>query len=157
MSTTLRMAMSTPVVARGDHPGFAPYAAWLSQGRCPDLSTLNRLARECGLALPGGRPLVFVASGSRMRALDYERTISERGEIATRDGNLHDGFNALAWLRFPRTKAALNAVHLRAAEVATGNARGRARDAATLLDESGLLLCCSDAGMAALLRARAWR
>jgi hypothetical protein len=92
-----------------------------------------------------------------MRALDYERRISERGEIATRDGNLHDGFNALAWLRFPRTKAALNAVHLRAAEVATGNPRGRARDAATLLDESGLLLCCGDAGMVALLRARAWR
>jgi hypothetical protein len=92
-----------------------------------------------------------------MRALDYERRISERGEIATRDGNLHDGFNALAWLRFPRTKGALNAVHLCAADMATGNARGSARDAATLLDESGLLLCCGDAGMVALLRGRAWR
>ena len=121
------------------------------------LATLNGLARESGLALPGGRPLVFAASRFRMRALDYERRISERGEIATRNGNLHDAFNALAWLRFPRTKAALNAVHLRAADVATGNARGRARDAATLLDECGLLLCCGDAGMVALLRARAWR
>jgi hypothetical protein len=149
--------MSTTIVARDDHPGLAPYAAWLSQGPCPDLATLNSFARESGLALPGGRRLVFVASHSRMRALDYERRISERGEIATRNGNLHDAFNALAWLRFPRTKAALNAVHLRAADAATGNARGRARDAATLLDESGLLLCCGDAGMVALLRARAWR
>jgi hypothetical protein len=92
-----------------------------------------------------------------MRALEYERAICERGVIATREGNLHDAFNALAWLRFPRTKAALNAVHVQAPVAATGNTRNRARDAATLLDESGLLLCCVDAGLVALLRARAWR
>jgi len=92
-----------------------------------------------------------------MRALDYERAIAGRGEIATREGNLHDAFNALAWLRFPRTKAALNTVHVRSAGAGTANARDRARDAATLLDESGLLLDCADAGLAALLRERAWR
>jgi len=61
------------------------------------------------------------------------------------------------WLRTPRTKAALNSVHVRSAEAGTANARNRARDAATLLDESGLLLGCADAGLAALLHARAWR
>ena len=61
------------------------------------------------------------------------------------------------WLRLPRTKAALNAVHVRAADAGTGNARNRARDAATLLDESGLLLDCHDAGLVELLRARDWR
>jgi len=61
------------------------------------------------------------------------------------------------WLRLPRTKAALNAVHVRAADAGTGNARNRARDAATHLDESGLLLACHDAGLAELLRAREWR
>ena len=139
------------------HPGLAPYARWLAGGRCPDLATLNGLARECGLALPDGRPLSFVAPRPRLRALDYERAIAVRGEIATRGGNLHDAFNAMTWLRLPRTKSALNAVHVRAADTATGNARNRARDAATLLDESGLLLCCADAGLVALLRARAWR
>jgi hypothetical protein len=139
------------------HPGLAPYARWLVAGRCPDLATLNGIARESGLALPDGRPLAFVVPRSRLRALDYERAIAGRGEIATRDGNLHDAFNALAWLRFPRTKAALNAVHVQAADAATGNARNRARDAATLLDESGMLLSCGDAGLVALLRARAWR
>ena len=134
-----------------------PFARWLAAGRSPDLPTLNGLARECGLALPDGRPLTFVVPRARLRALDYERAIAERGVIATRDGNLHDAFNALAWLRFPRTKAALNAVHVQAAGAATGNARNRARDAATLLDESGLLLCCVDAGLVALLRAHAWR
>ena len=139
------------------HPGLAPYARWLAAGRCPDLPTLNGLARDRGLALPDGRPLVFVAPRSRLCALDYERAIAGRGVIATRTGNLHDAFNALAWIRFPRTKAALNAVHVQAAGAATDNARNRARDAATLLDESGLLLCCIDAGLVALLRARAWR
>jgi hypothetical protein len=37
------------------------------------------------------------------------------------------------------------------------NARSRARDAATLLDESGLLLACTDPALEALLRAHAWR
>ena len=129
----------------------------MGAGRCPDLSDLNGLAREHALALPDGRPLAFVAVRGRLRALDYERAIADRGEIATREGNLHDAFNALAWLRFPRAKAALNAVHVRSAEAGTANARDRARDAATLLDESGLLLGCADAGLAVLLRKRAWR
>jgi Protein of unknown function (DUF3025) len=109
------------------------------------------------MALPGGVPLTFVAPGSRQSALDYERAIATRGEIATRRGNLHDAFNALAWLRFPRAKAALNAVHARAVDAPTANARNRARDAATLLDESGLLLACADPGLEMLLRAHAWR
>jgi hypothetical protein len=107
--------------------------------------------------LADGRPLAFTAPRSPQRALDYERAIAAFGEIATRDGNLHDAFNALAWLRFPRTKAALNAVHARAVEGPAANARSRARDAATLLDESGLLLACTDPALEALLRAHAWR
>ena len=107
--------------------------------------------------MPDGKPLAFIAPSSRQHALVYERAISACGEIATRDGNLHDAFNALAWLRFPRTKAALNAVHVRAVEAPTANARNRARDAATLLDESGLLLACTDPDLMVLLRAHAWR
>jgi len=48
-------------------------------------------------------------------------------------------------------------VHVRSAGAGTANARNRARDAATLLDESGLLLGCADADLATLLRERAWR
>ena len=141
----------------GQHPGLAPYARWLGADRCPGLSALNGFARDCALALPDGRPLAFVAARGGLRALDYERAIAGRGEIATREGNLHDAFNALAWLCFPRTKAALNAVHVQSAAAETANARDRARDAATLLDESGLLLGCADSRLAALLRERAWR
>jgi hypothetical protein len=129
----------------------------LDIGHCPSLCILNGLAREYALALPDGRPLAFVAARNALRALDYERAIAGRGKIATREGNLHDAFNALAWLLFPRAKAALNAVHVRSGVAGTAGARGRARDAATLLDESGLLLGCADASLAALLCERAWR
>jgi hypothetical protein len=152
-----RQALSALPAWAGAHPGLAPYARWLGVGRCPNLAQLNGLAREHALALPDGRPLAFVAARTGLRALEYERAIANRGEIATREGNLHDAFNAFAWLLLPRTKAALNAVHGRSAEAGTANARNRARDAATLLDESGLLLGCTDAGLVALLRERAWR
>ncbi|MFN8737837.1 MAG: DUF3025 domain-containing protein, partial [Betaproteobacteria bacterium] len=53
--------------------------------------------------------------------------------------------NALMWLTLPQSKAALNA--RQAAELARAGVtapRGAVRDAATLLDESGLLLACGD-------------
>jgi hypothetical protein len=152
-----RQALNAASSPAGAHPGLAPCARWLDAGRCPSLAALNGLARERALALPDGRPLAFVAARERLQALEYERAIFARGEIATREGNRHDAFNAFAWLLFPRTKAALNAVHVRSAAAGTANTRNRARDAATLLDESGLLLGCADAGLAGLLRERAWR
>jgi hypothetical protein len=36
------------------------------------------------------------------------------GEVQTRENNLHDLFNALVWLTFPHSKAAINARHYRA-------------------------------------------
>ena len=108
--------------------------------------------------MPDGRPRRFVVAPSwRRAAADYERRIARDGAIETREGNPHDVANALAWLRFPRTKAALNAVHVRDADATVANVRSRARDAATLVDESGLVFACADAGLTALLRARRWR
>jgi hypothetical protein len=137
------------------HPAFAPYAARLSAGALPDLATLNAWADATALALPDARPLRF-AERRAPTALDYEAGVAQ-GVVATRPGNLHDALNALAWLAFPRAKAALNAVHVRAGEATTPNRRDRARDAATLLDESGLLLACADGSLADLLRAHEWR
>ena len=37
------------------------------------------------------------------------------GRVETRPDNLHDFFNALIWLAFPRSKARINAMH--AAEI----------------------------------------
>jgi hypothetical protein len=142
------------------HPAFAPYLRWLggrNAGAAVSLATLNDWTRAAGIALPDGRPLVFVAPPpGRLAALAYERRIATRGEVPTREGNRHDLFNALAWLAFPRTKAALNAIHVAAPVTAGGNARDRSRDTATLFDESGLVVACADPGLMALWRAHAW-
>lgn len=142
------------------HPAYAPYARWLGElphGAMPPLDRLEAWAREGALALPDGRPLRFEPCGTGLPALAYERRIAEVGAIGVRPGVAHDAWNALAWLAFPRVKAALNAVHVRDGVAPTGNARSRARDAATLVDESGLIVLCADAALAGLLRAHAWR
>lgn len=72
----------------------------------------------------------------------YEMHIGNTGEVPTRSRNWHDWFNALAWLAWPHSKAALNARHLRA--IAAGEIkRGPRRDAATLLDECGVIVACA--------------
>jgi len=146
---------------RAPHPAFAPFAPWWSprvDTPLPGLDQLNRWAREAVLALPDGRPLTFVAApAAALSALDYERRIAAHGEILTRKDNRHDLCNALVWLRFPRTKAALTAMHVAGPRTDTGNRRDRSRDAATLLDESGMLVACADAGLVGLWKARRWR
>lgn len=76
--------------------------------------------------------------------------------MATRPDNLHDWFNALVWLAFPRTKARLNAMH--AAEIPReGGRRGRLRDLLTIFDEGGALVACDDPGLVQLAREMRWR
>ena len=82
--------------------------------------------------------------------------IFESGCVATRPDNLHDWFNALVWLAFPRTKARLNALH--AAEIPReGGRRGRLRDLLTLFDEGGALVVSQDAELIGLARDMRWR
>jgi capsid protein len=72
-----------------------------------DWAELNRLARA---------PVHFVAQSDLPNSgTAYEQFIFEAGQVPTRE-NLHDFFNALCWMRFPRTKKRLN--QLQAAEIA---------------------------------------
>jgi len=138
------------------HPAFAPWRHRLVDGM-PQLAQLDRWACDGALALDNGMPLRFVAS-ARSSAQAYERAIAERGEVGIRPGNWHDAFNALVWLALPRTKCALNARHVAGSAGALAlHARTRVGDAATLLDESGLLLACADDALIDLLRRHAWR
>jgi len=143
------------------HPAFAPYGCWLdAMGGLvlvPDVVEINRVATAACLSLPDGTALRFEAAPARRSsALAYEQRISGDGVIEFRAGHWHDFANALVWLAFPLTKAALNAVHLREGRGTTANARSRARDAATLVDEAGLIFSCADAELVALLRAWQW-
>ena len=112
---------------------------------------LSAEARDRAVATAAGLPVRFVAADDAGAAA-YEAHIAATGRVPTRD-NAHDLFNALVWLAFPRTKAALNA--RQAQEIARDGVRGTrgpVRDAATLIDESGLLLAASEEACAALMR-----
>jgi hypothetical protein len=154
-------ATCPPAGAAFSHPAFAPFARWWTPRRgavVPDPASFSGWAREAGLRLPGGRGLSFPPSPAiRPSALEYERRIAATGEVATRPGSLHDACNALAWLAFPQIKGALNAIHVAATGSGTANGRDRRRDAATLLDESGMIVACVDAGLVDLWRTHRWR
>lgn len=138
-------------------PVFAHLRPWLSQldlKDWPDLASLNDFARAQDLHTASGLPLRFVTQSSHCGQLEYERSIYASGGVPSRERNWHDLFNALTWLAFPATKAALNALHqdtLRA-----GDNRLPASDAATLFDESGLVLVGQVTELAACLMRRDW-
>ncbi|MGQ0650782.1 MAG: DUF3025 domain-containing protein [Betaproteobacteria bacterium] len=124
---------------------------WLAAPR--SLDALNALAAERELRTESGQPVQFVLPTDT--AGYYEVSVYETGRVATRPENLHDWFNALAWLAFPQAKARINAMH--AARIALeGGRRGRLRDLLTLFDEGGALVICTDATLVALLEGARW-
>ena len=106
-------------------------------------------------AAPQGAPVVFVPQSALPEGTAYEQHIWDTRRVPTRD-NLHDFFNGLVWLQFPRTKRRLN--QLQAQAIATDGVqavRGPLRDAVTVFDENGALLQAPDA-LRDALRARDW-
>jgi hypothetical protein len=141
------------------HPIYEPLRRFIEArdaGWEPGLRRLNELAEERGVRTEGGLPLRFVEpDGDAGRYGGYELRIFETGCVETRPGNLHDVFNALAWLAYPLTKARLNALHAREIPKENGR-RGRFRDLLTLLDEGGAIVCCPDAELLRLVREHRW-
>ena len=100
-------------------------------------------------------PVRFVPQSALPDGEAYEHFIFSQRAVPTRD-NLHDFFNGLIWLRYPRTKQRLNALqHAEIARDGVRATRGPVRDAATLLDENAALLAAPDALWQAL-RERRW-
>jgi len=139
-------------------PAFAHLTPWLTQVSepdWPDLAALNMLAEQRGLRNSRQLALRFVAQTRRCGQHDYETGIYNTGQVPSRENNWHDFLNAMIWLAFPATKAALNAVHH--ANLPRGSNRTTASDAATLFDESGLVLVGEDESLVNLLAARRWQ
>ncbi|MFK2931944.1 DUF3025 domain-containing protein [Dyella agri] len=137
--------------------GRMPLAAWrehagLIEGRdWPSVEVLNACR-------PTGMRERFVAQTRELLAdgLHYEQRIAERGDIATRESNWHDLFNALAWLRHPALKRALNARQM--AEIARmgPKQRSRAQYALTHFDEAGVVVALCDPALLALWDVHDW-
>lgn len=118
------------------------------------LEHLNRRAEMAGIRTESGRPVRFMPPGKTDPY--YELRVFESGCVSTRPGNLHDLFNAAAWLAFPRSKARINAMHAARLPLEKGR-RGRLRDLLTLFDEGGAIVVCDDAQLIALLRGFQWK
>jgi hypothetical protein len=136
-----------------EQPWFAPW-------RLPGAGVAARVAEGAPLhdALRGAGscPVRFVPQQQLPAGVAYEQFIFDTGQCPVRPG-LHDFFNALVWMRFPRAKAALN--RLQAAEIARagiGARRGPVRDGITVFDENGALLQ-APAPIWDALAARQWR
>lgn len=144
-------------------PMLAPLHGLIAQLdplRWPTPDDLTALAR--GIATSQGLPIRFVTpreSGDAGRPT-YEEHIARTGEIETRLENWHDLFNALAWMAFPKAKAAINAQH--AAILAEGGEgesrrRGPERDALSLFDEGGVIVASSSPALLRLLVDHEWK
>jgi hypothetical protein len=138
-------------------PWLAPLVRWRTLLEAPDWrAELSETARARGVVSGRGQPVQFVGADDA-DGVPYELHIATTGRVPTR-ANWHDAFNALMWLAFPRTKAALN--RRQADEIerrGIGAQRGAVRDAATLIDESGLLLASDDAAVFEALARHDWR
>jgi hypothetical protein len=148
-------------------PPHAPPLPALDWGR-PWLAPWRESGARVALSIEGGAafhealnrepaaPRRFVPQSALPAGQAYEQFIFDTGTVPTRD-NLHDFFNGLCWLRFPRTKAKLN--RLQAEQIAAAGVaplRGPVRDALTVFDENAALLSAPDPLWEALL-ARNWR
>jgi hypothetical protein len=118
------------------------------------LDQLNRAATERDVRTESGHRIEFVRPAADRRP--YEIQAFDTGRIATRADSLHDWFNALAWLAFPRTKARMNAMHAAQMPREDGR-RGPLRDLLTVFDEGGVLVACADDELIGLVREFRWK
>ncbi|MFY9261517.1 MAG: DUF3025 domain-containing protein [Gallionella sp.] len=151
-------------------PLFAPLHPVLADFHVAGFPTLA----DYNALLAARQPAIEAQSGAKIRfvpqecgRLPFERQYEPRcylqGEVPTRSDNWHDLLNALVWLAYPLTKAAINARHYQALIQAADSSsqRGAVRDVNTLLDESGVIVPYADhqSGneLAGLLRDFKWK
>lgn len=137
-------------------PWLAPWRALgqpLAQQLLQDDPSVHQALQT---AAQPGAPVAFVPQSALPEGTAYEQYIWDTRRVPTRD-NLHDFFNGLVWLQFPRTKRRLNQLQAQAiAADGVQAVRGPLRDALTVFDENGALLQAPDALWDAL-RARDWQ
>jgi Protein of unknown function (DUF3025) len=151
----------TNLLQSGPLSPLHPLLSLLDDEAFPLLDDYNALLQIRPVTTQSGLPLKFVAHrhGKLPFEAQYEPRCHLTGEVQTRERNWHDLFNALVWLTFPKTKAAINARHYRAlvSDASVTNQRGSIRDVNTLIDESGVIVACANRELGALLRDFKWK
>ncbi|MEW9570675.1 DUF3025 domain-containing protein [Rhodanobacter sp. Si-c] len=147
----VRDAVDSPVFGRMPLIAWREYAGLIEGHDWPSIDALNA-------ARPAGMRERFAAQTRELLAdgLHYEQRIAERGEIATRENNWHDLFNALVWLRHPALKRALNARQMTEIARMGSKQRSRVQYALTHFDEAGAVVALRDPALLPLWDAHDW-
>jgi hypothetical protein len=136
-----------------ENPWLQPYFLLQRFRDWPTVEQLNELANELGLCVNSGEKLSFgdalrpVKRGDQRDLLDmYEGHIYLTGIVPTRGGSLHDIWNAMVWLHFPKIKCAINKRHIQELKaqyrfpIAKLKNRTKIQDIITRMDEGGCLV-----------------
>ena len=126
------------------HPVFhdvAEFLPWAENEQWPAVESLNSSPAELTHRYTG-MPLVFEKQTADLvlDGMHYEQRIYQRGQIATRENNWHDLFNAMMWLKYPRIKSALNARQWNDVRQHGLKSRTPGQCAMTLFDEAGAIV-----------------
>lgn len=140
-----RCEVDASVFDRPVFDGVQPWRGWLTGTSWPTLEDMNASLDAHGSDRRDprvGPSLRFVTQDAATLGdgLHYEQRIAEHGQIATRDSNWHDLFNALIWLRYPQMKRAMNARQVADIARVGTRCRTRAQDALTQFDEAGVVV-----------------
>ena len=119
----------------------APWLApWRERGQRVATRVQAGTALHDALNAEGGGPVRFVPQTALPTGESYERYIFNSKQCPIRE-DLHDFFNGICWLQFPRIKQRLNQLQAQAiANQGVGAQRGPLRDAVTVLDENAAFL-----------------
>ena len=161
-----RLRLVVPTIDLVDRNVFAqpPLSDWAAElrilgvpGAWPDLSQLEELRDHVQSADGIARPCLVAQTPALLAdGLHYEERIHQ-GRLATREQNWHDLLNALAWLRYPRIKHALNVAQCADIAEVGRRQRTRAQCAMTHFDEGGAIVLCSDPQLLALWDCHDWQ
>lgn len=130
----------------------------------PQFNELNKLCSMSNQQIytRSGKSILFIPQAivKHHHEQNYESKIYLTGQVQTRANNWHDFFNALVWKILPRAKSTLNQLHYQAQlsklAIKTGN-RCKLRDAATLFDESGVIIISSHELLIRLIKGFKWK
>ncbi len=142
---------------RFDHPAFSVLEPSV-RARLYALEhfPLPHELRELAVGVPNAiNPWFDFAEQDRAQLLaagGFDRLLSRTLAVPTRLGSFHDLLGALVWLHFPALKTAIHRMQL----AAPAASRGPNENAATHLDESGVLVLSCDEAIFEAIAALEW-
>ena len=141
----------------GEHPAFSVFEPELRRrldalGRLPAPGELRALAAGIPSSIEPWFDFAEQDDAKLQAAGGFDALLAHSARIPTRPELHHDLLGALIWLHFPALKTAIHRVQL------SGGSRSRtpSQNAATHLDESGVLVVSSDVSLFDALARLSW-